>query len=431
MKGLFHISPESPWAFRDFRIAAASRTLSFVGDGVALTTLILVMHDLGRGPSSVALLFIAAALPSVLLAPLAGRVADNLDSRRVLTTASLVSAAAALSMALTSSTQLLLGLVVVLEAAQTFAGPSWAALTPRIVGEERTGRAIGSLQMLSTMALMTGPALAGLIVGLADARIAFLIDGVTFLVLAGAALALRTRRNSAAAARDESQHESTSKWLAGMHSLRRDAILRPLVLMLVVFVLGAHATNVIEVFLIRDSLGGSSVVYGSSNALEGATMFVGAWLAGRWRQESTRVRAAVASALTMAAVMISAGLAPTLAVAILAFAVGGFANGVLNVSFGTLMILRTPDCLRGRVVAVVGGLTQTCAILGPALGGALGGPTDPRTLFASIGLFVLICTGLAAIPIVRGQRTSRTGAGHGEQPAEMPVGGSVAGEART
>lgn len=406
MKALFHVAGESPWSVRDFQIAASARTVSFLGDGVALTTLILVMHDLGHGPSSVAWLLIAAALPTVVLAPVAGRVADAVDSRTILTVTNVISAAAAFGMAATTSAWTLLGLVVVLQAAQAFANPTWAALTPRIVGEERTGRAIGSLQMLSTMALVAGPAVAGLIVGLADARIAFLIDGTTFLVLTGAAVAIRTRRNSAAAG-SEPGEESTSRWLAGFHSVRHDAILGPLVLMMVVFVLGAQATNVIEVFLIRDNLHGSSVEYGLADALHGATMLGGVWLAGRWGHESARVRAAVASVLTTAVVMIAAGLAPSLAIVFIAFAVGGVANGALNVSFGTLMILRTPDRLRGRVVAVVGGLTQTCAIIGPALGGVVGGLADPRTLFVSIGLIVLTSTGLAAIPVMRGQIIER------------------------
>lgn len=422
MKAIFHISPESPWAVRDFRIAASARTVSFLGDGVALTTLILVMHDLGHGPSSVAWLLIAAAVPTVVLAPVTGRVADEVDSRTILTVANAISAAAAFGMATTSSAWTLLGLVVALQAAQAFANPTWAALTPRIVGEERTGRAIGALQMLSTMALVAGPAVAGLIVGLADARIAFLIDGFTFLVLAVAAVAIRTRRISAAGAGGEPGEESTSKWLAGFHSVRHDAILGPLVLMLVVFVLGAQATNVIEVFLIRDSLQGSPVEYGLADALHGATMLGGVWLAGRWGHESARVRAAVASALTTAVVMIAAGLAPTLAIVFIVFAVGGVANGALNVSFGTVMILRTPDHLRGRVVAVVGGLTQTCAIIGPALGGAVGGLADPRTLFVSIGFLVLMTTGLAAIPVLRAQVTDRVLAENStERPAGVPV----------
>lgn len=421
MKGPFHISAESPWSVRDFRIAASARTLSFVGDGVALTTLTLVMHDLGHGPSSVALLLIAAALPTVLLAPVAGRVADEVDSRKILTIATLISAAAAFSMAMASSAWTLLGLVVALQAAQAFADPSWAALTPRIVGEERTGRAIGSMQMLLTMALVAGPALAGLIVGVADARIAFLVDGSTFLVLAGAALAIRTRRSPVRTS-DESDTESPSQRLVGLHVLRSDAILGPLVFMLVVFVLGGESANVIEVFLIRDSLQGSSVAYGLAGALGGAGMFVGVWIAARWRQESTRVRGVVGSALTMAVLMIAAGLSPSLAIALIAFAVSGVANGALNVSFATLMILRTPDRRRGRVVAVVSGLTRACAIIGPALGGAVGGLAGPRTMFVSIGLVVLTFTGLAAIPVLRARVTDRMCAeDRSERPADVLV----------
>lgn len=401
---------------RDFRIAASSRTLSFVGDEVALTTLILVMHDRGHGPSSVALLLIAAAVPTVLLAPVAGRVADAVDSRTILTVANGMAAVAALAMATAPSAWTLLGLVVALQATQAFANPTWAALTPRIVGEELTGRAIGSLQMLSTTAIVAGPALAGVIVGVADARVAFLVDGATFVALACAAFAIRTRRNAGAPAPGPAAGEPTSQWLVGLHTLRRDPVLASLVVMLVVFALGAQCANVIEVFLIRDSLHGTSVAYGIANAIQGMTMLVGVWVAGRCQQEAARVRAAVASMLATAGVMIAAGLAPSLAVGLIAFAVGGVANGALNVSFGTLLILRTPESRRGRVVAVVGGLTQTCAILGPALGGAVGGLGDPRTLFVTIGLVVLAATGTAAVPIVRAEATRRTDSGSAAQP---------------
>ena len=52
-----------------------------MGDEIALIALLLRVHDNGGGPRGITLLLMSAAVPTVLLAPWSGRLADRLDSR--------------------------------------------------------------------------------------------------------------------------------------------------------------------------------------------------------------------------------------------------------------------------------------------------------------------------------------------------------------
>ena len=79
-------------ANRDFVIALAGRSVSVFGDEVALVALTLRLQASGEPPYVVALLLGAGLLPMVLLARVAGRVADSADSRRVLVCATVAQA---------------------------------------------------------------------------------------------------------------------------------------------------------------------------------------------------------------------------------------------------------------------------------------------------------------------------------------------------
>ena len=51
----------------------------------------------------------------------------------------------------------LFAMTFLLDAAQAVAGPTWQALLPRIVGEDRTPRAMGTMQATIMIAGMAGP----------------------------------------------------------------------------------------------------------------------------------------------------------------------------------------------------------------------------------------------------------------------------------
>ena len=422
----------SVWRHRDLRIAGPARALSVLGDEMALVALLLAVHDSGGGPRGISLLLASAAIPTVLLAPWAGRLADRWDSRVLTVTSALSQALVCAVLALAISVEvpahpwLLYLLVALLHAGQAVANPTWGALVPRIVGDAETGRAIGATQALTTVAAVAGPALGGVLTGLGGARLPLLADTVTFGALAVAGFVVRTRRGDRVGARSAAvatapgaagpvpptaaPEPSKPGALDGLRTVRRDAVLWPLFSGLMAFVVVGEATNVVEVFLVRDELHGSATSYGLIGMVAAAGIAVGSVLGGRDASTERRVGWIVLSAGVMAACLVAAGLAPSLLVVGGAWALLGVANGALNTSTSTLLITRVPEASRGQVLAALMGASRAFSIGALALGGLAAAVIGPRGTFVISGGLALVVTLVLAVRVL-GSRVAEATAG--------------------
>src|SRR5215218_1843468 len=80
---------------RDLRLLSGAVALSAAGDLLLFVLLSLRVHDLTGDGFAVAALFAALMAPVVALAPLAGRLVDRLETRRLLVAVSLAQAGVA------------------------------------------------------------------------------------------------------------------------------------------------------------------------------------------------------------------------------------------------------------------------------------------------------------------------------------------------
>jgi MFS family permease len=394
-----------------------------LGDEMALVALLLAVHDTGGGATGISLLLASAAIPTVLLAPWAGRLADRWDSRVLTSLSALAQALVCALMALAISDEvpahpwLLYVLVALLHAGQAVANPTWGALVPRIVGDAEIGRALGATQALMTVAAVAGPALGGVLTGLGGARLPLLADTVTFGVLAVAGLVVRTRRGERVtlwrgrrpaeeARRPRAGADSTvarpakPRALDGLRIVRRDLVLWPLFTSLMAFVVVGEATNVVEVFLVRDSLHGSDTAYGLIGMAAAGGIAVGSLLGGRDATTARRLRGIVTAAGTMATCLVTAGLAPTLIVVAAAWALLGVANGALNTSTSTLLMTRVPEASRGQVIGALMGASRGFSIGALALGGLAAAVIGPRATFVASGALALAVTVMLAVRVL-------------------------------
>src|SRR5215469_14267346 len=215
---------------RDFMTALAGRSASRFGDEVALVALTLRLQASGARPYQVALLLAAGLVPFVLLARVAGRVADSADSRRVLVCISVAQCCCCIPLIFTQDAAVMIVLVALLGAGAAVAQATWQALTPRVVGEDNIAAATAAQQTTFTVASLVAPAVAGLLSGTFGTGVPLAVDAVTFGVMTVAAMAVRTRRAGAGVA-------TTGRERGGWALLRADRVLAPLVAGLAAFVL--------------------------------------------------------------------------------------------------------------------------------------------------------------------------------------------------
>lgn len=381
---------------RDFAISTLARAVSVFGDQVAVIVLVLRLHDQGGGPWGVAGVLAAGALPMVLLSPLAGLLADRADSRSLLLSASLLQVLICTLLAFSRPVAVVLVLVGVLSAAEAVASATWQALLPRMVGQDHLAAALGLGRTATTGASLVAPVAGGALAAAYGTRGPLLVDAATYVAVLAAAVVVRTRRHI-----NPTGTRTRSEMWDGFGFVRSDPIVRPLLTSLVVFALLGGTVNVVDVFLVRDTLAASATWYGVIAALWLTGMVAGSFLAGRLRREPALCRAALGGAATIAVVLGVIAAVPRIGWLVPLEVAGGIGNGLLNVAIGALLLARAPEDLRGRVSATVNGAANAAMLGALALGGALAAELSPRTIFAIAAVAGALCVAATWAPLAR------------------------------
>jgi len=384
---------------RDLPVVAAGRGISVVGDEVALVALLLWASQAGHGPALVAALVLAAAVPQLLLAPVSGLAADRLSVRGIVVVTALLQAAVCLGIAVVlplGSPLLVVGLVLLRAAGQSFLGPAWQTWVPSLVPAERLTAALSTVQSTTAAAALVGPLLGGALVAGAGARWAIALDAATFVVIAAAAL-LVSRTPARSALRGAAQRERGAL-TAGLRVVGADAVIRGYVVVVATVVIALGALNVAEVFLVTQTLGAGPTEYGVVATVFAVGLVAGSWAARRVRGDRGAALALVGGTLLMACAAVVLGLAPSVVVAAGASCLVGVGNGLLNVLGQALLVRRAPREVLGRVVSVLQAVVGAGALVATAVGGVLLTVVDVRVVVVGSG----VVTALALLLVGRG-----------------------------
>jgi hypothetical protein len=196
----------TPLRDRDFRLLWTGATASLMGDGAFLVALAWQVYAMSGGPTGMSLVGIAMTVPTITFLLIGGVASDRFERRWLLVGADLLRAVAlALLAGLTIGGQVELWHVVVLAAlygtGAAFHAPAFDALVPEILDGERLTQANALDQLMRPLALrLAGPALGGVLVGVAGAGGVFVLDCATFLMAAGTVLLMSPAREKHAVA---------------------------------------------------------------------------------------------------------------------------------------------------------------------------------------------------------------------------------------
>jgi MFS family permease len=187
----------------------------------------------------------------------------------------------------------------------------------------------------------------------------------------------------------------------GLAIVRRDALLAPLFVLLALLVLIGSMVNVVNVFLVRDTLHASTTWYGIVGASFAVGMLLGALSAGRLSGQPALARGFVAATVLLACGLAGAGAAPSVGWLLPICVATGVGNGVLNVTLSSLVMGRAREAERGRVGAVLNGVASGTQLVAFAGAGLAASVLSPRAIFVLAGLLAL------SAPVLFGHRLVR------------------------
>ena len=365
------------------RVLVTARAVSFVGDGI--TTTVLVLLAAGRdGPYGVSVLLLASALPR-LAGPLAGVVADRSDTRVLMAACELASAAVIGVIAVTLPALPLMAVLVVATAVlATVRNPAGRGVVPSVVAPADRGPANALLGIGLTLQVAVGPAVGGLLAaGPGGVRTALAVDALTFVVAA----ALLLRLPALPPARDPVEIGGVwAEAAAGVRHVTTHRRIRVLVVSLAALVAVASVDNVALVFLAGDALDAGPAGFGVAASAFGVGMLVAATACTRLARTRSPETLIVGAVVATGAGTLVTGLAPMLAVVVAAQAVAGAGNAVENIGYDTAVQDTVPRALLGRVFGILGTAAQLGASLATAAGGVLVAFAGPRAVFVGSGV---------------------------------------------
>jgi hypothetical protein len=385
--------PPAPSPTRDLRLLAGAVFLSAAGDLLAVVVLALQVHDLTGSGLAVSALFATTLVPMVALAPLAGLVADRVESVRVLVVASLAQAGAAAALSFQADLVAILVLSSLLAAGNAFAQPAEFTLAPAVAGPRGVTATSGVLEAARYAGFAAGPLLAAALAAVGPQQ-ALRVSAVGFVAIAAAAGAMRARRPAC-----EGAARARLRALDGVRLLRADRVLRITIGAAVGALLVLSAALTVEIFYITEVVGGGDTAYALVVCGWMAGMVVGATTLAR----RVPVRLAAAGALAALGLQgLGLGLQtlwPVLPVAVAGYLVGGVGHGVKNVLVRALITVRVPEAIHGRAFAAYNAARNAAEIGALGAGGVLVEALGPRAALAVAGLFPVLAAaaGLTAL----------------------------------
>lgn len=340
----------------DMRRVFLAQVISYLGDWFSFVAIIGLIDDLTGSQFLVSLVVVAFSLPSFLASPIAGSMADRFDRRRILLFVSTMQAVAALGLLLVEKNSIWIAFVAQssVSALAAVVGPATEAAIPNIARDENELALANSL-LGSTWGVMlaAGAAIGGVFASVFGRDAAFIANAVSFAFSAVLFSRIKTPMQQV---RNSTSMRGRIRPLSDMreaitHS-RQDPVLMALIFSKTTFAIGAGVVSQLAV-LASDVFRGGDTERGLLIGIRGIGVGLGPLIAMRYtRGQLGRVLTICGYAsLAFSGFYIVGAWMPTLwltAIFVMLAHLGGGAQWTLS-SYG--LQLRSPDHIRGRILA--------------------------------------------------------------------------------
>jgi MFS family permease len=355
--------------YRDFRLLWFGRLLSTTGSQMQLIAVNWHIFDLLRGQTytisllgqevelgaealGLGTLGLVRVIPIIIFALLGGILADTRDRRRLLiwvqSAAALFSAVLALlTLADRATIPLIYLLTAAGAAAAAFDEPARQSIVPNLVPLKHLANAVSLNTLLWQLATIIGPALAGVLVGLFDVGVVYVIDAISFSAVIVSLLLMEYRGKAALTT-------TGLGWQALIEGIRftyRSRIIWSTMLVDFFATFFSSARTMLPI-VAEDILGVGVQGYGLlATAQPVGALIAGSILALRrdiYRQGVVLLVSVAVYGLATALF----GLSTLFGLSYVLLGLTGAGDTVSTVIRGTVRQLMTPDHLRGRMTSV-------------------------------------------------------------------------------
>jgi MFS family permease len=336
-------------AFRNYELARIFIVVALEMQSVAVGWQV---YDITKKPLALGITGLAQFLPGIFLFLISGHAADRIDRRRLLTicyagftVCSLLLLAIAISA--TQQVYFIYGVLVLVGVVRSFNGPVSRAILPRLVPMEVFPSAVAWHSTVFQTASILGPALGGVIYAAFRGPSAVYASAMCSAIIAGLAT-LRIKMREGTPMREP---VSWSTVLAGLRYIRREKVILGSISLDLVAVLLGGAVALLPVYareILHTGPWGLGILRSAPGVGAAAMAILLAYRPLRRRAGLSMLWCVGGFGLATAIF----GLSRNLLLSVASLVLVGATDMVSVVIRGTLVQVKTPDEMRGRVNAV-------------------------------------------------------------------------------
>ena len=174
---------------KNFIIIVIGQIISLFGNAIQRFSMSLYLLEFTGSTATFANILAISTIPYILFAPIAGRLSDNINRKKIMVYLDLfcfiLIGSYAFILLRGNDSALIVGTVMfMLSICATLYGPAVTSSIPQIVEEDKLTSANGVINQVGSIVNFAGPILAGLLYGFLGIKIIVIINAVSFLISA-------------------------------------------------------------------------------------------------------------------------------------------------------------------------------------------------------------------------------------------------------
>ena len=174
---------------KNFIIIVIGQIISLFGNAIQRFSMSLYLLEFTGSTAAFANILAISTIPYILFAPIAGRLSDKINRKKVMVYldlfCSILIGVYALILLRGRDSELIVAIVMfMLSVCYTLYGPAVVSSIPQIVEEDKLTSANGIINQVGSVVNFLGPILAGVLYGLVGIKLIVIINAISFLVSA-------------------------------------------------------------------------------------------------------------------------------------------------------------------------------------------------------------------------------------------------------
>ncbi|NMH76888.1 MFS transporter [Pseudonocardia xinjiangensis] len=390
----------------NYRRYISGQSISLVGTWMQTIAQSWLVLQLTGSATALGLVVALQTLPTLVLGPYGGVIADRMDKRKLMIGLQSMMGALALLLGLLTITGVVqlwhvYALAFLLGLNNCFENPARQSFVLEMVGPTDLRNAVSLNSVLVNCARAVGPAVAGIVIATGGIGLCFMLNAVSFVAVVVSLSRLDTSKLSPS----DPAPRAPGQLREGFSYVRRTPKLAvPLLMMGLVGCL-AYEFQVVLPIVASETFRGDARTYGFLTAAMGVGAVVGGlYVAARGR---TGMKSMVVGATAFGVALLATAFSPTLMLALGGMALVGAASVAFQSTGNSTLQLTAAPHMRGRVMALWAVAFLGSTPIGGPIAGVVSQHFGGRAGLVLGAIACLVAAGLGAIVVRRESAAAR------------------------